>query len=145
MDYDHTQVGYYMIYLILGLIIYFSFIIYISRILLPILIISTFIIFILFSFITFRVTIDRKYLRVKFGYGLFRKKFLLENIASAKAVRNRWYYGWGIRVWFSPYMWIYNIYGLDAVEIVMKDKKIYRIGTDEPKELEKALLVSVKL
>jgi len=36
-------------------------------------------------------------------------------------------------------MWIFNVSGFDAVELVMKNGKIYRIGTDMPKELEVAI------
>ena len=44
-----------------------------------------------------------------------------------------------MRVCFWPYMWIYNVSGFDAVEIILKNGKIYRIGTDVPKELEVAI------
>ena len=37
-------------------------------------------------------------------------------------------------------MCIYNVSGFDAVEIQLKNGKIYRIGTDEPKKLEQAIL-----
>jgi hypothetical protein len=40
---------------------------------------------------------------------------------------------------------IFNVSGLDAVEIKMKNGKIYRIGTDEPKQLERAILQAIKL
>jgi len=88
------------------------------------------------SFVALTVSIDEKYLRIKFGYGVFRRKFSLEEIVSARVVRNHWYYGWGIRLWFWPHMWIYNVSGFDAVEITLRDGKIFRIGTDMPKELE---------
>jgi hypothetical protein len=94
---------------------------------------------ILASFSTLTVSINEKHLRIKFGYGIFKKKFLLEDIASTRTVKNHWYYGWGIRVWFWPYMWIYNVSGFDAVEMTMRNGKIYRIGTDAPKELESSL------
>ena len=94
---------------------------------------------ILASFSTLNVNIDEKYLKIKFGYGIYRKKFLLKEITSAKVVKNKWYYGWGIRLWLWPKMWIYNVSGFDAVEIKLKDNKIYRIGTDEPTELKHAI------
>ena len=97
------------------------------------------VLFILASFSTLTVTIDESYLRIKFGYGIFRKKFLLKEIVSAKTVKNHWYYGWGIRLWLWPYMWVYNVSGFNAVEIITKSGKIYRIGTDVPSELESAL------
>ena len=39
-----------------------------------------------------------------------------------------------------PRMWIYNVAGLDAVEIKLRNGKTYRVGTDEPKKLEQAIL-----
>lgn len=87
--------------------------------------------------------IDGEYLRIKFGYGIYKKKFLLNEIATVKTVKNHWYYGWGIREWLWPRMWIYNISGFDAVEIIMKNGKIYRIGTDEPKKLEQVIAKSI--
>lgn len=99
---------------------------------------------ILASFTSLKVSIDDSYLRIKFGYGIFFKKFALNEIASVRSVKNHWYYGWGIRVWFWPPMWIYNISGFDAVEIVMKSGRIYRIGTDEPEKLEQAITQGIK-
>jgi hypothetical protein len=37
-------------------------------------------------------------------------------------------------------MWIYNVSGFDAVEILMKSGKRYRIGTDQPEELVQTIL-----
>ena len=97
------------------------------------------ILFILASFTTLTTLIDENYLRIKFGYGIFARKFALNQIASVQSVKNHWYYGWGVKVWFWPYMWIYNVSGFDAVEIIMRNGKIYRIGTDDPSELEAAI------
>ncbi len=97
------------------------------------------IVFILASFATLTASIDEHYLRIKFGYGIFSRKFVLNQIASARAVKNHWYYGWGIRLWLWPKMWIYNVSGFDAVEVTMKNRKVYRIGTDIPGELEAAI------
>ncbi|MBW2636587.1 MAG: hypothetical protein JRC86_03500 [Deltaproteobacteria bacterium] len=68
-----------------------------------------------------------------FGSGLIRKKFDLAEITEVKAVRNRWYYGWGIR--YTPQGWLFNISGLDAVELTFRSGKRFRIGTDEPDKL----------
>lgn len=100
---------------------------------------SLLIIIILLSFTTLTTYIDEKYLHVKFGFGIFKKKFLLDEIATVNQVTNHWYYGWGIRMWWRPKMRIYNVSGLKAVEITLKNGEIYRIGTDTPEELEMAL------
>ena len=41
-------------------------------------------------------------------------------------------------------MWIFNVSGFDAVEIKMENGKIFRIGTDEPKKLEHAILQAIE-
>jgi len=69
---------------------------------------------------------------------------LLHDILSVKTVKNHRYYGRGIRGWLWPKMCIYNVSGFDAVEIKLKNGKIYRIGTDEPKKLEQMILQSIK-
>jgi hypothetical protein len=95
--------------------------------------------FTLASFTTLTTSIDKNCLQIKFGYGIFKKKFLLSEIVSVKQVKNHWYYGWGIRLWLWPKMWIYNVSGFDAVEIIMKNGRIYRIGTDVPGDFETAI------
>lgn len=74
---------------------------------------------------------------LKFGFGLIRKRFPLNSIVNARAVRNRWYFGWGIRI--LPGGWLYNVSGLDAVEIETTGRFVHRIGTDQPAELLRAI------
>lgn len=105
--------------------------------------IMSFIVFMLASFSTLKVSIDESSLRIKFGFGIFSKKFALNQIASVQAVQNRWYYGWGVRLWFWPKMWIYNVSGFQAVQITMKNGEVYRIGTDVPEALETAIQQSI--
>lgn len=93
------------------------------------------ILYILFATLT--VTIDDRYLTVKFGPGLVRKRFDLKEIAVANEARNRWWFGLGINYMFKR--WFYNVHGLDAVEIRMNDGRHYRIGTDRPHELKRAI------
>ena len=146
--YKHTQIGYLMLVVTSGVFVFFAWL-YITASAEPPSVdsgtnfaftaIMVLILFILASFATLTVSIDKNFLRVKFGYGIFRKKFLLSEIVSAKQVKNHWYYGWGIRLWLWPKVWIYNVSGFDAVEIIMKNGKIYRIGTDTPSVLEAAI------
>jgi hypothetical protein len=102
------------------------------------------VLFILTSFTTLQVRIDTTYLHVKFGYGIFKKKFSLHDITSAKTVRNPRRCGRGIRIKFWPKTVIYNVSGFDAVEITLKNGKRYRIGTDEPKKLEQAIVKGMR-
>ncbi len=110
-----------------------------------ILMIMALVLFIIVSFATLNVAINEKYLRIRFGYGVFGKKFLLTDIDSTSIVKNKWYYGWGIRFWFWPRMMIFNISGFDAVELKMKNGKIFRIGTDEPGNLKRVISEAISI
>lgn len=151
--YIHTQIGYLMLVVTLTVLVFFAWLYITASAEAPsvnsgpnfaVSTIMVLILFILASFATLTASVDETYLRIKFGYGIFGRMFSLNQIASVNAVRNHWYYGWGIRVWFWPYMWIYNVSGFDAVEIIMRNGKIYRIGTDSPGELADAIQQAIK-
>ena len=88
-------------------------------------------------FASLTVEIDAEHLRIRFGIGLIRKRFPLDQIDTCRPVKNSWIYGWGIRL--TPHGWLYNVSGLEAVELKMKSGKTCRIGTDEPEVLTAAL------
>jgi len=83
------------------------------------------------------VQVSRDEILLTFGIGLIRKRFVVADIQSCAAVRNRWYYGWGVKL--TPHGWLYNVSGFDAVEIELRNGRKYRIGTDEPAELLAAI------
>lgn len=146
--YRHTQVGYLILSITFIVLVFFSWVHILARLEPPsvdsganfaITSIMVLILFILASLSTLTVTVDERYLKIRFGWGIYHKKFLLTDIATAKKVKNQWYFGWGIRFWFWPKMWIYNISGFDAIELTMKNGRIYRIGTDDSEKLEVAI------
>lgn len=92
----------------------------------------------LFGSLTISLTQDR--VIISFGIGLIKKKYPLAPIVRAEPVKNKWWYGWGIR--FTPHGWLYNVSGMDAVEIEFENGKKVRIGTDEPENLAQAILES---
>ncbi|MDD3144586.1 MAG: hypothetical protein PHV23_00585 [Candidatus Gracilibacteria bacterium] len=141
MIYEHKQKGKLMIIVLFATIILFSFIFFQSGFD-PILgLFMIFILFIIFSFSSLTVSLYSENIIIRFTCKLLKKEFSLGDVDSVKSVKNKWYFGWGIRGWFWPkYMWIYNVSGFDAVELTMKNGKIYRIGTDEPKKLEGEIL-----
>jgi len=83
------------------------------------------------------IEIDGRQLRCFFGPGLIRRTIAVHEIVAARPVRNRWYYGWGIRL--TPSGWMFNVSGLDAVELSLASGARFRIGTDRPDELVRAL------
>jgi hypothetical protein len=83
------------------------------------------------------VAIREKELLVQFGPGVIHKRFKLNEIGSCQAVKNPWYYGWGIRQ--TPQGMLFRVSGLHAVQIKLITGKEYLIGTDVPQELEEAI------
>lgn len=98
---------------------------------------STLMILCLGLFHSLSVTVTKESLTVAFGAGVIRKQFSLAEIEAAVQVRNPWFYGWGIRL--TPSGWMYNVSGYDAVELQLKNGKRFRIGTDDPQGLLEAL------
>ena len=92
---------------------------------------------VLISFASLTVVAEEYALEIRFGLGLIRKKFRYDDIRECRAVRNSWLLGWGIR-WF-PGGWVFNVSGFDAVELLMKSGKRYRLGTDQPEKLREVI------
>lgn len=89
-----------------------------------------------FSRLLTEVTPDQ--LRVAFRPGWPRRTIPLDHIRSARAVRTAWYWGWGIRL--TPRGWLWNVSGLSGVEIELDGGKRFRVGTDDPDGLLRALV-----
>ena len=89
------------------------------------------------------VTVDHEAVRARFGIGLVRKTIRISDIREAVQGRNKWYYGWGLRM--GPWGPMFNVSGLDAVEIANKDNSRFRIGTDEPENLLNAIKMRISV
>ena len=76
------------------------------------------------------MTVDGSHLTVRFGLTPLRKRIRLADIASVEAVRNPWYFGWGIQR-YGP-GWLINVSGFEAIEIIRTDGKELRIGHGRP-------------
>jgi len=90
-----------------------------------------------FLFASLTAEIDEEFLTVRFGPGLIRKTIPLRFIMGYQPVRNHWYHGWGVRK--VPDGWMYNVSGLDAVELRLQDGSAFRLGTDDPQGLIEAI------
>ena len=88
-------------------------------------------------FATLTIVVDDRHLGFHFTFGLIRKRIALADIRHYKAVRNPWYYGWGIHLY--PGGVLYNVSGFQAVEVLLKGGKRLRIGTDEPDAVVRAI------
>jgi hypothetical protein len=83
------------------------------------------------------IKIDDPTLLASFGIGLIKKTVPLAEIVRCEPTRIRWWYGWGIHL--TPYEWLYNISGLDAVAIFLRNGQRFALGTDGPQELVAAI------
>ncbi|NND76009.1 MAG: hypothetical protein HKN44_13485 [Ilumatobacter sp.] len=88
---------------------------------------------IVYGFSRLTVRVDPAAVTASFAWGWPRKVIPTDEIVSVRAVRNRWYHGWGVRKVARG--WMYNVWGLDAVELERRSGKVFRIGTDQPVEL----------
>lgn len=91
----------------------------------------------LLLFHSLTVEVDQGWLRIRLGIGLIHRNFRIADIVEVEQVRNRWFYGWGIRL--TPHGWLFTVSGLDAVQIRLRNGRNYRIGTDEPERLLAAI------
>lgn len=89
------------------------------------------------NFGSLNVRVDSKAVTLSFGVGLISRTIPLDRIEAVEEVRNRWWYGWGIRL--TPRGWLWNVSGLDAVELRYRGGGVFRIGTDDPAGLRAAL------
>ena len=85
------------------------------------------------------VEVNKDIIRLSFGFGIIHRSIPRERIAMVTRVRNRWWYSLGVRL--TPHGWMWNISGLDAIELTYHNGKKFRIGTDEPEALLEALKV----
>ncbi|MBX2801100.1 MAG: hypothetical protein KTR31_25695 [Myxococcales bacterium] len=92
---------------------------------------------VLVAFGALTVRIEGTQLQARFGVGVIRRRIDLGEVVAAGRVRNRWYYGWGIRL--TPSGWMWSTSGLDAVELRFRDGRAFRLGTDEPDALVAAI------
>jgi len=99
----------------------------------------------LFLFSSLTIEIDEENLAFWFGPGFIRKRIPIDQIVDCRVVRNKFWHGWGIRNYGTRWYcncgeeWLYNVSGLDAVELELDSGKKLRIGTDQPAQLRDAI------
>jgi hypothetical protein len=140
--YEHTQVGYLIIIAVLATLILIGIILALAgfnwiAFAVMVLLAAT---LVLFSSLT--VVIEDDILEVRFGPGLIHRRFNLSDIESTRVVKNPWYYGWGLRG--TPHGRLYNVSGFYGVEIKLINGTQVRIGTDVPRELNRAIEQNIR-
>ncbi len=143
--YEHTQIGYLIIFVLFAATVFVA----ITGIAAPsdrgvlvtdgIIELILLICAIVFSRLT--IKIDEETLLACFGIGLICKKVPLSEIVRCESIRIRWWYGWGIHL--TPYGWLYNVSGLDAVAITLRDGRKFALGTNDPNGFTSAVRRSI--
>ena len=79
------------------------------------------------------VVVDRGVIVVSFGQGMISRTIRVRDLASCRVVKVPWYWGFGIRL--TPSGWMYNVVGTRAVEVTYKSGKKFIIGSSEAETL----------
>jgi hypothetical protein len=72
-----------------------------------------------------------------FGFGVIQRRIPLSEIEAVTRVRSSPFDGWGLRMISGGWLW--NVSGLDAIELRLRNGRRFRIGSDEAAVLEQAL------
>lgn len=137
-DYHSTQLGTQLIlvFLAVGCLLTWQFSIgvmsstaFLSLIVLEVLLIC------LFSTLT--VTVNKDQISWHLGLGLIRKSIRVLDVLDHKVVKNKAWWGLGIRR--IDRGWLYCVSGTGAIELETRGGKITRIGSDEPEALSDAI------
>jgi hypothetical protein len=94
-----------------------------------------------FWFSKLSVTVSGGMVTTTFGPGRPHRVIELSDVNAVREVRNAWIAGWGVRKITNG--WMYNVWGLDAVELDLTSGAAFRIGTDEPDKLNAAISLSL--
>jgi cytochrome c biogenesis factor len=135
--YKHTQVGYVLIVALGAAVVMIGNLAVATKFNPGVFLPLALMILCLLAFATLTVQVNDQAITLRFGIGLIRRSFLLQDVQAYRPVKNPWYYAWGIHA--IPGGWIFNVSGWEAIELEMKNGKKYRIGTDDVQGLANAV------
>jgi hypothetical protein len=140
MRYEHTQVSYAMLALQLAIA---AVVVARSGSWLVALLINGLLVAVWLVFGRLTTVVDDERVTCRFGvFGRPMESFRLTDVVSVERVRTSPMAGWGMRWTTHGRLW--NVWGLDAVELRLAGNRRFRIGTDEPDALLKALLEALR-
>ena len=131
--YRHTQFGYTIIYPMTAIALAAGIIL--ARAINPWVggIVALIVLITIAIFYKLTIVIDDTCVRAIFGPGFTFRKITLADIGACEPIQIRWWYGWGIHL--TPYGWLYNVSGWDAVAITLRNGRRVSLGTNQPNEL----------
>jgi len=90
------------------------------------------------AFSRMTVAVESGTLSWSFAFGLLRHRVPLSEIASVSVVQTRPEDSWGIHG--TPRGTLYNVAGLQAVHVTLRDSTRFQLGTDQPEQLRQAIV-----
>jgi hypothetical protein len=141
--YRHTQIGHVIIWSLLAIVLITSGALIESSVHHePPLVVSIILLACLALFYKLKITIEDETLCASFGPGIIRKRVRLAEIVGCEPIRIRWWYGWSVHL--TPYGWLYNVSGFDAVAVTLRDGRKLALGTDDPDGLTAAIRDAIR-
>ncbi len=135
--YRHTQIGWVIIGSVLVAIVLAGWQVPASHVPWPAALVLGVVALLLALFTTLTAEVDAHELRVHFTLGLIHKRVPLAGVQQVRVVRNPWWCGWGIRMLPNGQLW--NVSGLGAAELLLREGRVFRVGSDEPEALARAI------
>jgi hypothetical protein len=139
--YEHTQIGHVIIWSLLAIILIVN-----GGLIghhAPPLVVSIMLLVCLVLFYRLKITSNDKTLCASVGPGIIRKRVGLAEIVACEPIRIRWWHGWGIHL--TPYGWLYNVSGFDAVAIKLRDGGQFALGTNDPHGLTAGIRNAIRV
>jgi hypothetical protein len=93
------------------------------------------------TFRSLTVSVSDKEIALRFGEWFEAKRIPLVSIKACAPTRMNPLNGWGIH--FVGDGWLFNVYGLDAVEVELLDGSKTYIGTDQPQVLCESITMAL--
>ncbi|MFZ0916515.1 MAG: hypothetical protein WAN04_06445 [Candidatus Udaeobacter sp.] len=141
-QYQHTQIGHVIIWSVAVVLFAINATFGSSPHRGNLLVVSVVLLITLALFYKLTITIREETLCASFGIGVIRKRVSIAEIAACESIRIRWWYGWGIHL--TPYGWLYNVSGLDAVAITLRNGGKFALGSDDPQGLAEAVRAAIE-
>lgn len=90
-----------------------------------------------YTFRSLKVNVDQFAIEIIFGGWYKARHIFIRDVLDCWTIRMNPVNGWGIH--YTAEGWLYNVYGLNAVAVKLRDDSTVFIGTDEPSELVYAI------
>lgn len=132
-NYRHTQIGHTLIYPMIAIAVLSGFLLAAYTTTLIGFVMAAVVVITALIFSKLTIAVDDMSVRAIFGPGFTFREIKLADIAECEPIRIRWWYGWGIHL--TPYGWLYNVSGWDAVALTLHNGRRVSLGTDQPEEL----------